>query len=84
MTLVDADNPAMPIFEYACNACGHQFEFLKLPAATTVPSCPACNSPDLKRLLSARPRFNPVCGQRHGRVTAHTAARRYPPSTMHD
>jgi putative FmdB family regulatory protein len=47
-----AYNPAMPIFEYACNACGHQFEFLKLPAATTVPSCPACQSPNLTRLLS--------------------------------
>ena len=35
-----------------CNACGHQFEFLKLPAATTVPSCPACQSPDLTRQLS--------------------------------
>lgn len=43
----------MPIFEYVCNACGHQFEFLKLPAATTVPSCPACSSQDLKRLLSS-------------------------------
>lgn len=42
----------MPIFEYACNACGHQFEFLQLPAATTAPSCPACQSPDLERLLS--------------------------------
>jgi putative FmdB family regulatory protein len=42
----------MPIFEYVCNACGHQFEFLKLPAATTVPSCPACQSPNLERLLS--------------------------------
>jgi len=42
----------MPIFEYACNACGHRFEFLKLPAATTVPSCPACQSQNLERLLS--------------------------------
>ena len=42
----------MPIFEYVCNACGHQFEFLKLPAATTVPSCPACQSENLERLLS--------------------------------
>ena len=42
----------MPIFEYVCNACGHQFEFLKLPAATTVPSCPACESPSLTRQLS--------------------------------
>ena len=42
----------MPIFEYVCNACGHQFEFLKLPAATTVASCPACQSQDLERRLS--------------------------------
>ena len=42
----------MPIFEYVCNACGHQFEFLQLPGATTVPSCPACQSPNLERLLS--------------------------------
>ena len=42
----------MPIFEYVCNACGHRFEFLKLPAATTDPSCPACQSPNLTRQLS--------------------------------
>ncbi len=42
----------MPIFEYVCNACGHQFEFLKLPATTAAPSCPACQSPNLERLLS--------------------------------
>ena len=42
----------MPIFEYVCNACGHQFEFLKLPATTTVPSCPACQSENLQRQLS--------------------------------
>jgi len=42
----------MPIFEYACIACGHRFEFLKLPAATTLPSCPACQSANLERQLS--------------------------------
>ena len=42
----------MPIYEFVCKACGHQFEFLKLPAETTVPSCPACQSPNLERLLS--------------------------------
>jgi putative FmdB family regulatory protein len=42
----------MPIFEYVCDACGHEFEFLKLPAASTVPSCPACQSPNLTRQLS--------------------------------
>jgi putative FmdB family regulatory protein len=42
----------MPIFEYVCKACGREFEFLKLPASTNVPSCPACQSPDLERRLS--------------------------------
>jgi putative FmdB family regulatory protein len=42
----------MPIFEYVCEACGHEFEFLKLPAATAAPSCPACQSPNLERRLS--------------------------------
>jgi putative FmdB family regulatory protein len=42
----------MPIFEYVCNACGHHFKFLKFPAARTVPSCPACKSPNLERQLS--------------------------------
>lgn len=42
----------MPIHEYACKACGHQFEFLKLPSTTTSPACPECKSQDLERLLS--------------------------------
>jgi len=42
----------MPIYEYVCKACGREFEFLKLPAATTVPSCPACQSANLERRLS--------------------------------
>jgi putative FmdB family regulatory protein len=43
----------MPIFEYVCKACGHQFEFLKLPAAPAAANCPACQSANLERLLSA-------------------------------
>jgi len=42
----------MPILEYSCRSCGHQFEFLKLPAATAAPRCPACQGEDLERLLS--------------------------------
>ena len=40
----------MPIFEYACRACGHAFE--RLLRAGDVPACPACGSPDLEKLLS--------------------------------
>jgi putative FmdB family regulatory protein len=42
----------MPIYEYACRACGHRFEHLLLPAARTDPACPECESCDLERLMS--------------------------------
>jgi putative FmdB family regulatory protein len=43
----------MPILEYSCRACGHQFEFLRLPTTKGAATCPACQSEDLERLLSA-------------------------------
>jgi putative FmdB family regulatory protein len=41
----------MPIYEYACNKCGHEFEALVRSGA--VPDCPGCRSTDLDRKLSA-------------------------------
>jgi putative FmdB family regulatory protein len=40
----------MPIYEYACNACGHQFE--ALVRRGDEPACPSCGANDLDRLLS--------------------------------
>ena len=40
----------MPIYEYQCKGCGQQFEALVRKSDT--PSCPACRSTDLERLLS--------------------------------
>ncbi len=40
----------MPIYEYACKSCQHEFETLVLGGR--IPSCPACDSADLERLLS--------------------------------
>ncbi len=40
----------MPIYEYRCRQCQHQFEQLVLHG--TVPTCPACNAVDLDRLIS--------------------------------
>jgi putative FmdB family regulatory protein len=40
----------MPLFEYECRGCGHHFEYLT--RADQSPSCPACASVDLNRLLS--------------------------------
>ena len=40
----------MPLYEYACRACGHQFE--QLVRTGDVPSCPQCQGVDLERILS--------------------------------
>lgn len=40
----------MPIFEYHCQACGHEFEMLVLKGA--VPACPACQADTLERMIS--------------------------------
>ncbi len=41
----------MPIYEYECRKCGHQFEFLVLPNSSA-PECPSCRKKDLKQLVS--------------------------------
>jgi putative FmdB family regulatory protein len=40
----------MPIYEYACRACGHEFETLVRRAET--PSCARCASAELEKKLS--------------------------------
>jgi putative FmdB family regulatory protein len=40
----------MPIYEYTCKTCEHQFETLVRSGET--PACAACGSVDLERLLS--------------------------------
>ena len=42
----------MPIYEYLCKDCRHQFEYLLLSSASA-PKCPACESQDLERLISS-------------------------------
>lgn len=46
----------MPMYEYACQSCEHQFEALVLNGEAV--ECPQCQSERLERLLSvpARPR----------------------------
>lgn len=43
----------MPIYEYRCDACGHEEEFLQKISADPLVDCPACGRPELKRLVSA-------------------------------
>jgi putative FmdB family regulatory protein len=40
----------MPLYEYACRACGERFEFLT--RADQSASCPACASVELEKQLS--------------------------------
>ena len=40
----------MPIFEYTCDACHHDFE--ALVRAGRAPECPNCHSTQLTKLLS--------------------------------
>jgi putative FmdB family regulatory protein len=40
----------MPIFEYRCQGCGHEFEMLILKGSTA--RCPKCHAEALERLHS--------------------------------
>ena len=40
----------MPLYEYQCRACAHEFEALIRPGDT--PKCTSCGSEDLENLLS--------------------------------
>lgn len=67
----------MPIYEYACKQCGHEFE--TLVRASAVANCPSCSSTKLDKKLSLfssgkstatagqpassqRPSYGHVCG----------------------
>lgn len=40
----------MPLYEYSCKACSHQFE--ALVRGNDTPECPACHATALERRLS--------------------------------
>jgi putative FmdB family regulatory protein len=40
----------VPLFDFRCRACAHEFEALVRPPQA--PSCPSCGSADLEKLLS--------------------------------
>jgi len=44
----------MPIYEYRCATCDHQFEALILRSSETAElACPRCSAAELERVLSA-------------------------------
>ena len=49
----------MPIFEYECKKCGHQFEALLKSASSPAPKCPECGAANPKGAV-----FCSKCGVR--------------------
>ena len=43
----------MPIYEYRCEACGHQDDHLQKISEPQLTVCPACSKPTYKKMLSA-------------------------------
>jgi putative FmdB family regulatory protein len=43
---------AVPLYDFHCRACGHDFEALVRPQDAGGPVCPSCGGRDLERLLS--------------------------------
>jgi putative FmdB family regulatory protein len=43
----------MPIYEYQCEACGHQLEAIQKVSDAPLRDCPACGEPRLRKLISA-------------------------------
>ena len=43
----------MPIYEYRCEQCGHELERLQRMGDDPLRDCPACEKPELRRLISA-------------------------------
>ncbi|MFN2643807.1 MAG: FmdB family zinc ribbon protein [Burkholderiales bacterium] len=43
----------MPIYEYRCNACGHEDEHLQKVSEAPLTVCPACGKPEYRKQLSA-------------------------------
>lgn len=43
----------MPLYDYRCNACGHQFELLQGMNEGPPEQCPQCGAGQVKKLVAA-------------------------------
>lgn len=43
----------MPIYEYACAACGHQFEEWQKMSDKPIRTCPKCKAKKVEKMISA-------------------------------
>jgi putative FmdB family regulatory protein len=44
-------NPAMPTYDYVCDACDHRFEEMQSFSAEPLKVCPSCGQEKLRRLF---------------------------------
>lgn len=47
------EDRSMPIYEYQCDACGHELEKLQKLSDAPLTDCPACGEASLKKMISA-------------------------------
>ncbi|MGD0676848.1 MAG: FmdB family zinc ribbon protein [Polyangiaceae bacterium] len=47
----------MPTYEYACDACGHEWEEMQRITAPPIEVCPKCSAPSAHRLISGGTNF---------------------------
>ncbi|MBM3342964.1 MAG: zinc ribbon domain-containing protein [Betaproteobacteria bacterium] len=43
----------MPIYEYRCDSCGFQKEFIQRMSDAPLTDCPACNKPTFSKMVTA-------------------------------
>lgn len=53
VTILNEGKRSMPIYEYLCEACGHQQESLQKISDKPLTDCEACQQPTLKKMISA-------------------------------
>ena len=47
-----AETTSMPMYDYQCASCGHQLEAIQKISDAPLVDCPACQAPELKKMLS--------------------------------
>lgn len=68
----------MPVYEYRCKNCGHDFEVTQSMSDDALTECPACNEPQLRKV------FQPVGIAFKGSGFYKNDSRPAPPSTAHE
>lgn len=49
----NTESVEVPIYEYACRSCEHQFETIRKASEPALTDCPECGEATLRKLLSA-------------------------------